>query len=264
MKKKRMMQRIVKATSIQLVTKRSLMRDCMEAVLSSAFSREAVDGFATLSDWFRASGGYNPRQSILILDQGAFEQLQTVYHGPKCEMPQIIVISDYHNAGNLAQASRLSVKGWISTRDGVDAVVAATRVAMSGGIFVPTSCEAKAEAAAAVNCEQVFGASGHFGRLSGATPRQLAIIEAVGLGLSNAEIAARLRLRKETVKAHLRSLMKRLCVKTAASLASVCEDLVKHSSKMQARRRFRVELERMYWGEGLRGERSASEQVTYH
>jgi DNA-binding NarL/FixJ family response regulator len=258
------MDRNVNITAIQLINKNSLMRGCMETVLASEFPRETVEGFADLSDWFRACGRSSPGQGILILDQATFEQLQTVYHGPKVAMPRIILISDRHNVDDRARASRLGVKGWICSRDSFEVAVQATRVVLMGGSFVRPGAEAKAGAATALHVDQACEASPGLGGLTGATPRQLAIIEAVGLGLSNAEIAARLRLRERTVKAHLRNIMKRLRVKTTASLPSLCGDLVKYSSEMQARRRFRVELQQMCSGNGFLGAAVASRQVTYH
>ncbi|GLS17197.1 hypothetical protein GCM10007874_02120 [Labrys miyagiensis] len=258
------MDQTMNITTIQLINKSSLMRGCMETVLASEFPRETVEGFADLSDWFRARGGASPHKGILILDQATFEQLQTIYHGPKLAMPRIILISDRHNVDDRARASRLGVKGWLCSRDSVDVVVAATRVVMMGGNFVPPGAEARAGVATALHVDRACEISPGLGGLTGATPRQLAIIEAVGLGLSNAEIAARLRLRERTVKAHLRNIMKRLSVKTTASLPGLCGDLVKYSSEMQARQRFRVELQQMYCGNGFLGASMAGGQVTYH
>jgi DNA-binding NarL/FixJ family response regulator len=188
----------------------------------------------------------------------------TNYHGPQLGVPRIILISDSHTVDDRARASRLGVKGWICNRDSVEVVVTAIRVVMMGGIFVRPGAEAKTGTETAMHVDQAFETSVRLGGLTRATPRQLAIIEAVGLGLSDSEVAARLRLRQKTVKAHLRSLMTRLGVKSAASLARLCSDLVKYSSELQARRRFRVEIEQVFSGDGLFRAHAGSSHLTYH
>jgi DNA-binding NarL/FixJ family response regulator len=254
----------VNITSIQLINKNSLIRGCMENILSSEFPQETVEGFVDLSDWFRARGDSNPTRDVLILDQATFDQLQTVYHGPRLGMPRIILISDSHTVDDRARAARLGVKGWICSRDSVEVAVTATRVVMMGGIFVRPGAEAKTGSETALHVDHAFEASVRLGGLTGATPRQLAIIEAIGLGLSNAEVAARLRLREKTVRVHLRAIMAKLGVKSAASLARLCTDLVKYSSEMQARRRFRVEVEQVFTTDGLGVVPLTGEHVTYH
>ncbi|WP_413990627.1 response regulator transcription factor [Labrys okinawensis] len=254
----------VNSTAIQLINRNSLMRGCMETVLASEFPQETVEGFANLSDWFRAHGGSSLRRGILIMDQATFEQLQTIYHGPKSEMPRIILISDCHNVDDRARASRFGVKGWICSRDSVEVAVKATRIVLLGGKFVRPRAEAEAVAVGPLHVDRACEASPALGELTGATPRQLAIIEAVGLGLSNAEIAARLRMRERTVKAHLRKIMKRLCVKTTACLPGLCGDLLRYSSKMQARQRFRIELQQLCRESGFLSAAVANGRITYH
>lgn len=121
-----------------------------------------------------------------------------------------ILLSDHEDLDSISQAFALGIKGYIPTSLTSLAVAAVVRLVCVGGSFAPTAAllqQSRPPATAShadVISQGADGATVHF------TQRQMEILDCLHHGLSNKLIAHRLSMSENTVKVHIRAIMKRL------------------------------------------------------
>jgi DNA-binding NarL/FixJ family response regulator len=122
----------------------------------------------------------------------------------------IILLSDHEDQESISRAFALGVKGFVPSSLASLTVVAVVRLICVGGSFAPASALVRpAPAPATVSHGDVIrhvtnGPDIHF------TQRQTEILCCLHRGLSNKLIAHQLSMSENTVKVHVRAIMKRL------------------------------------------------------
>jgi len=126
----------------------------------------------------------------------------------------LIVLADREEAGAALDAFRIGVRGYIPTTVGLSVALEAIRLVGAGGTFIPTSFLQRMMLEQSSSPEpQMAGAerpSCEDDRLSGLTPRQLAVLKCLREGKANKIIAYELGMRESTVKVHVRNILKKL------------------------------------------------------
>lgn len=171
----------------------------------------------------------------------------------------VAVICDHVDVTEAVQASSLGLKGLISSSEKFDIVVAAVRLILAGGTYYsdpaqmtqgdrgtrsygiaspPLEPLPSAEAGTSI-AETAQGSPEPF-RLTG---REAQVLECLQHALSNKGIANQLRLSENTVKMHLRSIMRKLSVKnrTEAALSFSSRNIGVSSKSSAVAARTRVE-----------------------
>jgi DNA-binding NarL/FixJ family response regulator len=185
----------------------------------------AVSGLDVVAEF--DSAGYSPsllreyRPRVLLLDLDAFDiedlLARQVVGGTSEIAVNVIALSSYRDSETAIQVLRGGAQGFLHKDTPVPRLVEAIREVDRGGVVLDphvardlvTTLRYGAQPEAPV--AQVDRVK--------LTPRQRQILGLVGLGLTNIEIADRLRLGRPTVKTHISSLLRVLDLRDRTQLA---------------------------------------------
>jgi DNA-binding NarL/FixJ family response regulator len=127
----------------------------------------------------------------------------------------IVVISDTASSDEIMRIIGYGARGYIPTSMPYHLAVEAVRFVEAGGTFVP----AGNLLAGRDRHKQPTGASA-------LTERQMKVVEAIGHGFANKQIAYKLKMSENTVKVHLRHIMKKLNVRNRTEIAIMTRRLL--------------------------------------
>lgn len=113
------------------------------------------------------------------------------------DMP-VVIVSSLGDADIVRQAAALGVAGFLPKSATRDAMVAALRLVLQGGVSFPPEMMAPAGRKSAGEDEDTL------------TPRQMEVLRSMARGKSNKEIARELGISGETVKVHISAILRRL------------------------------------------------------
>jgi DNA-binding NarL/FixJ family response regulator len=122
--------------------------------------------------------------------------------------PRVVMLTTFDSDDNLVASLRAGASGFLAKDAGPDELLAAVRAAAAGDVPVAPRLVRR--------LVDLFVLAAPPPRpapppgLSSLTGRERQVLAAVGLGLSNAEIAARLHVAESTVKTHLGSVLRKL------------------------------------------------------
>jgi DNA-binding NarL/FixJ family response regulator len=133
------------------------------------------------------------------------------------------VLSDRDDVDEVNRALTHGVRGYIPTSVECGVAVAALRLISAGGTFVPADA---LRSTAAKVVDQPEG--GRQRRSDGLdlTPRELSVIDLLREGKPNKVIAARLEMQENTVKVHVRNILKKLNATNRTHAAFVANRLL--------------------------------------
>jgi DNA-binding NarL/FixJ family response regulator len=134
-----------------------------------------------------------------------------------------VVLSDRDDVDEVNRALTHGVRGYILTSVECGVAVAALRLISAGGTFVPANA---LRSTAAKVVDQPEG--GRQRRSDGLdlTPRELSVIDLLREGKPNKVIAARLEMQENTVKVHVRNILKKLNATNRTHAAFVANRLL--------------------------------------
>lgn len=140
--------------------------------------------------------------SLLLLDIGlpditgveAVKQLRQA----SPESP-IIVVSASDSQATIVEVMAAGAMGFIPKSTASELVIAAINVVLAGGVYVPEQGRGMG------NC----GASRQTGRVEILTPRERQVLSLVAKGLSNKQIADRLKMAENTVRVHVTAILRK-------------------------------------------------------
>lgn len=132
----------------------------------------------------------------------------------------VLVLSASETVDDMRAVLRLGAMGYVSKREQPAVVLAAVRLVLGGGMYVPPAL-----AGPAFDGQPPPAPSGSGHAL---TERQLDVLRLVVEGRSNKEIASALHLAPATVKVHLAGIFRALKVENRTQAAIVAERLGLH------------------------------------
>ncbi|HYG90070.1 MAG TPA: response regulator transcription factor [Azospirillum sp.] len=111
----------------------------------------------------------------------------------------VIIVSAWEDAHAIRQAIRLGVSGYMPKSLSREAMVSAVDKVLSGGTYFPVFEEMDTPADPGAATDSL-------------TPRQLTVLQLLGEGQSNKQIAYELSISQETVKIHISAILRKLGV----------------------------------------------------
>jgi DNA-binding NarL/FixJ family response regulator len=195
-------------TTIMLADPHVLFRAGMRQLLSSLGSTvevaEVGQGEALLPAIERAG-----RVDLLLLDPsspnmgglGTVQEIRATYP----DIP-VIIVSGSEDRTAIDRALSLGVRGYVTKTTPSELTVAALRLVLSGGTYVPATFFAP-------QALQPDSASAATLASADLTPRQREVLELLARGCPNKEIAQRLGMAVGTVKIHMTAILRALDVK---------------------------------------------------
>ncbi len=139
-----------------------------------------------------------------------------------------VVLSDRDDAEEVNRALTQGVRGYIPTSVECEVAVAALRLIGAGGTFVPVKALHSTTARPDDRPE-----AGRQRRSDGLdlTPRELSVIDLLREGKPNKLIARQLDMQENTVKVHVRNILKKLNAANRTHAAFVANRLLGHAEK---------------------------------
>lgn len=136
---------------------------------------------------------------------------------------QVIFLTVYEDEQYIFEALRAGASGYILKKVGDDDLVKVIESVRGGEVLVDPALTGQVALRAAARSQTM--AEARFGL----SPREAEVLELVTQGLSNAKIAEALFIGEETVKSHVRSILRKLNVKDRTQAVSIAlrEGLVK-------------------------------------
>jgi DNA-binding NarL/FixJ family response regulator len=142
-----------------------------------------------------------------------------------------VVLADSDDVDEVNRALAYGVRGYIPTSVEWEVAVAALRLVSAGGTFVPADA---LRSTASKPGDQPEGE--RQGRSDGLdlTPRELSVIDLLREGKPNKLIAARLDMQENTVKVHVRNILKKLNAANRTHAAFVANRLLSQNRESVA------------------------------
>lgn len=200
-------ERTTPQSRIAFIDGATLSRECFVRVVESEHQGVVVTAFRSVAEWKVASRGKH--FDIIVCNIGDGDPSDVAVSADLRELVQessplpVIVLAETDDIYNMMQVVNCGVWSCIPTSVGVDSMVHAMRLMSVGGVFLPATGVRK-DASAVSWPREAEGPTSMF------TPRQQAVAEALRQGKANKAIAHELDICENTVKSHVRTIMRKL------------------------------------------------------
>lgn len=192
-----------------IIEKRRLERECFVRSIELLHPRVVVLGYESVDECIQASS-VSPSPNAVIYNVGARDLTDPELSLDLRKMVEadqsvpIVVLAASEDLEQIIAALDAGARGYISVNVGIDAVVEATKLASSGGVFLTAGSlvslrqSTMPRLAALPNIDLQL------------TSRQVAVADALRRGKANKVIAYELNMCESTVKVHIRNIMKKV------------------------------------------------------
>lgn len=209
---------------VLIVDDDALVRAGLVMILGGAPDIDVVAEASNGRDGIRAAREHRPDVVLMDIRMPHLDGLEaTETIGSWSDPPKIIVLTTFDADEYVARALGAGASGFLLKDTAPAAIVDAIRKVADGDPMLSPSVTAGliARLTTGAGPDRARGARE---RLAGLTDRERDVAVAVGSGLSNAEIAARLYLSVPTVKAHISHLFTKLEVTNRVQIAICVHD----------------------------------------
>jgi len=215
--------------SIALIDPKPLTRQSIRDVLTETFPESAMVAVSTCEELLEIDERQIGKLNLVVVYirndgltntwvQRAIELLRVRLPGAST-----VVLADRHEVAEVNRALTHGVRGYIPTSVEWEVAVAALMLVSAGGTFVPADA---LRSTASKPGDQPEGE--RQGRSDGLdlTPRELSVIDLLREGKPNKVIAAQLDMQENTVKVHVRNILKKLNATNRTHAAFVANRLL--------------------------------------
>lgn len=193
---------------IALIDGRRLERECFVRSIELLHPRIVVLGFATVEDCL-AAVGRETVPSAIILNVGSRTLSDPELRArldPLLQLGEeipVVILGESEEIEELVTALDSGASGYVPVSVGIEAIIEATKLAASGGVFL--SLESLGKLRHSMGAKSAIPPD--FRNL---TTRQQAVADALRQGKANKAIAYELNMCESTVKVHIRNIMRKL------------------------------------------------------
>jgi DNA-binding NarL/FixJ family response regulator len=217
--------------SVALIDPKALTRGPIGELLAKAFPEYALVAASTCEELLETEGIGRPNLVVVYIRSEGLTNtwVQNALELLRVGLPEAsaVVLSDRDDVEEVNRALTQGVRGYIPTSVECEVVVAALRLIGAGGTFVPAGT---LRSTAAKPDDQPEG--GRQRRSDGLdlTPRELSVIDLLREGKPNKLIARQLDMQENTVKVHVRNILRKLNAANRTHAAFVANRLLGHDA----------------------------------
>lgn len=195
--------------NVLIVDDHPLMRQALQFALEAESDMRVVGWAANGRDALHLIAAQQPDVVILDLLMPQVDGLETLAHladyKPK---PKILVVSSVEEEAVILQALRAGADGYLTKTAEQSEIVAAARAVYGGDVYLPPHVAAKVMRAIRQRGTDPVPAPPP--KRDALTKREQAVLDLLGQGHSDQEIAAALHITSATVRVHLSHIMNKL------------------------------------------------------
>lgn len=190
-----------------------MFREALRALLERDGGFAVVAEAGTGQEAIEISAALKPDlllTELLLPDLHGFEVLKRLVERPGCRP---VVLTSQCHASYALEALRHGAAGCVLKEEGGDELMVALRHAAEGEPYLSRSLRSRTLIASLG--QRPAAPEGQHARLS---VRERVVLEMVAEGLTNSEVAQRLKISRRTVESHRANLMQKLGIRTQADL----------------------------------------------
>jgi DNA-binding NarL/FixJ family response regulator len=212
-----------------LIDPKPLTRRLIGDLLAKAFPECAIAAASTCEELLEIEGGRieSPTLVIVYIRSAGLTNtcVQSALELLRVRLPEAlaVVLSDRDDVDEVKRALTHGARGYIPTSVGCEVAVAALKLVSAGGTFVPAN--AFRSTAANLDDQPEGERKGPRDGLD-LTPREVSVIDLLREGKPNKLIARQLHMQENTVKVHVRNILKKLNASNRTHAAFVANRLL--------------------------------------
>jgi DNA-binding NarL/FixJ family response regulator len=217
---------------VALIDPKALTRGPIGELLAKAFPEHPFVAASTCEELLEIEGIGRPNLVVVHIRSAGLTNtwVQSALELLRVRLPEAsaVVLSDRDDVEEVNRALTQGVRGYIPTTVECEVAVAALRLIAAGGTFVPVKT---VHSTTAKPDDQPEG--GRQRRSDGLdlTPRELSVIDLLREGKPNKLIARQLDMQENTVKVHVRNILKKLNAANRTHAAFVANRLLGHDAR---------------------------------
>jgi DNA-binding NarL/FixJ family response regulator len=218
--------------SVALIDPKALTRSPIGELLATAFPEYSLVAASTCEELLETEGIGRPNLVVVYIRSAGLTNtwVQSVLELLRVRLPEAaaVVLSDRDDVEEVNRALTQGVRGYIPTSVECEVAVAALRLIGAGGTFAPVNA---LDSTTAKPDDQPEGGRQRRSDALDLTPRELSVIDLLREGKPNKLIAAQLDMQENTVKVHVRNILKKLNAANRTHAAFVANRLLGHDAK---------------------------------
>jgi DNA-binding NarL/FixJ family response regulator len=218
--------------SVALIDPKALTRSPIGELLAKAFPEYPLVAASTCEELLEIEGIGRPNLVVVYIRSAGLTNtwVQSALELLRLRLPEAsaVVLSDRDDAEEVNRALTQGVRGYIPTSVECEVAVAALRLIGAGGTFVPVKA---LHSTTARPDDRLEGRRQRRSDGLDLTPRELSVIDLLREGKPNKLIARQLDMQENTVKVHVRNILKKLNAANRTHAAFVANRLLGHDAK---------------------------------
>jgi DNA-binding NarL/FixJ family response regulator len=218
--------------SVALIDPKALTRGPIGKLLAKAFPEYPLVAASTCEELLETEGIGRPNLVVVYIRSAGLTNtwVQSALELLRVRLPEAsaVVLSDRDDVEEVNRALTQGVLGYIPTSVECEVAVAALRLIGAGGTFVPADA---LRSTAAKPDDQPEGGRQRRSDGRDLTPRELSVIDLLREGKPNKLIARQLDMQENTVKVHVRNILKKLNAANRTHAAFVANRLLGHDAR---------------------------------
>jgi DNA-binding NarL/FixJ family response regulator len=212
---------------LALIDPKALTRGPIGELLAKAFPEHDLVAASTCEELLEIEGLDRPKLAVVYIRSARLTNtwVQNALELLRVRLPETlaVVLSDKDDVDDVNRALTQGVRGYIPTSVDCEVAVAALRFISAGGTFVPA--ETMRSPAGKPDDQPEGDRQRRYGRMD-LTPRELSVIDLLREGKPNKLIARQLDMQENTVKVHVRNILRKLNAANRTHAALVANQLL--------------------------------------
>jgi DNA-binding NarL/FixJ family response regulator len=207
--------------TIVIIGERALFRDCLAKGLTAGNGNFVTATFSSVAEWQKAAALHSALSVIVLCCRSSattdiqreLSRLSSVMFG----VP-IVLLSEAEDMEHVLVALDHGARGYLPTSVTLEVAVEALHLVGAGATFVPASC-LLASRSAPTELDLALRSDGAF------TARESEVLAGLRQGKANKRIAYDLNMKENTVKVHVRNIMKKLRARNRTEVAFLTQGM---------------------------------------